>query len=165
MIWCKIEDVTKTLDEALLDKVCVQVWLGIGQALFIGFGDHIIPAIMQGDHHPKPPYELETGSTDWWIQDKNGIVATSNSARKDAETAAQVLVGKKVIGWYFYNGSAALCIDFECGLELKMAPYSNSDVFEEDAWILRGSTHYGFMRWDCVIGNGRLDHYFVDEPG
>lgn len=161
MRWNTDADLDQTLDAALHGKICVQVWLGIGKVLFIGFGDTILPATHKGEQHPIPPYELETGFTEWWVQDQNDILGTSNDDKENAEAAAAKLVGKKVIDWCM-RGSTTLWIRFEDGLQLRMAPYNMSNFSIEDAWILRGPTHYGFVRWDGEMGNGRRDHYFIN---
>lgn len=65
MNWQTLDDVNKTLETSLRGKLCVQAWLGIGQVLFIGFGDTVLPPIPHGELHAVPTYELQTGFTDW----------------------------------------------------------------------------------------------------
>lgn len=163
MNWNTHADVTATLDKALRGKLCIQAWLGIAQTLFIGFGDKVLPLTAQGEPHAKPMYELQTGFTDWWIEHKESIVVRSTDARKSAEAGATSLVGRRVVDWSFEGETAALRITFDCGFELRMAPYADYAHSNEDAWILRIPIYYGYMMWDGMIGYGRLDHCFIDE--
>lgn len=163
MKWNTLDDVIGTLNKAMCGKQCVQVWLGIGNVMFIGFGDEVLPATSPGELHASPPYELQIDSADWWVLTGNMLLTRSTDGKAHAEVKLRALLGRRVVGWGFDGDSVALRICFEGGIELGMAPYSESDAMQEDAWILRGPTYYGYVRWDRTIGKGRRDHYFVDD--
>lgn len=163
MHWNTIEDVTATMDIAILGKLCVQVWLGIGNVLFIGFGEVVLPPPLPSELHKKPPYELQTDFANWWVESSGRIIGSNTNEREVAESAATLLVGHRVADWCFENGTVALAISFSDGLKLRMAPFDDCDIAEHDAWVLRGPEYYGFMQWNGTIGDGRCDHYFLDE--
>lgn len=157
LIWKSLEDAKRELDRALCGQLCVQAWLGVANTLFIGFGDEVI-SLPAGAKHPIPKYELQTGYTDWWVEDKSGLVGTSTAVKNRAEETASLLVGHRVEMWQFIDGTPALEICFDGDLRLKMAPYTDRAVIDEDAWLLRlPGEYYGFMRWDGSMDIGRRD--------
>lgn len=163
--WNQIDDVKMALDKAMMGKLCVQAWLGVSHVLFLGFGESIIPAPVSGEHHPLLEYELQIDSANWWVEDESGIIGTSEQDRQMADSTAGHLIGRKVVGWQFTDPIAALEISFEGGLMLKMSPYADGDVSDEDAWVLRMPIYYGYMKWDGTFGVGCRDHYFTDSSG
>ncbi len=158
-----LDDIRTVLDTAINHRLCVQTWLGVANVLFIGFGDAVFRPTPQGQRHPFPPFELQINFADWWIENEDSTIGASQEIRERAQAAADTLVGRRVTGWQFTDPIAALRICFEGGFRLRMAPYSDSDVLQEDAWILRVPIYYWFMRWDGTIGKGRRDHYLIDD--
>ena len=163
MRWNHLDDVESTLDAAIGGRLCTQAWLGVGNVLFLGFGEDVLPATLPGESHPEREYELQLDSADWWIEDASGVRAASTDGRTAAQLGATLLVGRRVAGWYSKDSIAALEIDFEDGLTLKMSPYTDADVSEMDAWILRVPIYYGYVKWNGTFGTGRRDHYFLED--
>jgi hypothetical protein len=162
--WDNYDDVEWTLNIALRGKICVQVWLGYAMVLFVGFGNEVLSSVKKYEMHPKPPYEIQIDSSDWWIQQGSDILTKSTDERDKVEPVIAKLVGLKVINWSFDNPKPALRIEFENGLELRMTPYKEGKP-SDSSWILRDLVHYGSMDWNETISNGRLDHWFIDDKG
>ncbi len=160
-----LEDIRTVLDTAINHKLCVQTWLGVGNVLFIGFGDNVFPPTPPGQRHPVPHFELQINYGDWWIEKEDVTIVNSQECKKRAQDAAEILVGRKATGWRFTDPIAALEIRFEGGFRLSMAPYSDSDsdMSEKDAWILRVPIYCWFMTWDGRVGKGRRDEYLISH--
>jgi hypothetical protein len=153
----KIDNIRKILDEGILGKTCVQTWIGYGQVVFLGFGYDIIPPVKSGERHPMPPYELETGFADWWIEKENKVIGTSNDERKMVETTASLLIGQQAISWEFTNSTVGLTLTFSDDFYLKMVPYTDGNVSNEMAWCFRTPYCYIVVNWDGTVETGQHD--------
>lgn len=162
MKWQTLSDAERLLDRQVRARFCSQLWVSrLYNALFIGFGSSVLPSTLPGERHPVPDYELETGFTDWWVENGGETIVSNKNDRELAESTASVLVGLRVVGWELVNRTPALRIVFERGYELRMKPYDDEEYLTERAWVIRGPTFYGMMRWDGTMVRGRRDKYLL----
>jgi hypothetical protein len=140
------------LDNTLLNKLCVQAWLGYANVLFIGFGDTVIPPTPKGSSHPIPLYELQFDFCDWWIEDQTrALIQSDYSDRDKIIETIEMLVGKKMECWSFIEPKCALELTFETGIRLKMTPYLDGET-TDPAWSLRLENGAYF----CVDWSGNI---------
>ena len=129
------DELEEAIHECLDGKLCVQAWLGYGSAIFIGFGDQVIPGPAPNDKHPRPLYELQTLFAKWQVEGPAGVMATWEDESDEVITAAiEALVGRRVISWQREHEQQALTIKFEAGLSLCLAPYLYEEDPESGAW-------------------------------
>ena len=123
---------------ALQDNLCVQAWLGYAETLFLGFGNTIMPHTPFGQSHPHPPFELHTHCADWVIRSAQGVIGTNENERRQAEEAANQLVGRRIVGWHFPEALTNLTVHFEGDFMLSLTGPSISALSpedrDEDAW-------------------------------
>ena len=163
---CSAKDFGSLLDDAIIGRLCVQAWLGYGDALFIGFGEKILSPPTQALSptgksylkHAQPPYEIQTYSSDWFIK-KDTSVAVSLSNNLEAEYVISSLVGTKATGWKFVQPSWGLSIIFNNGYLLEIKPKNITDDSYSDAWGLRTPDNfYSIFRLngDCYRVHGDM---------
>lgn len=126
---------TDTLAEAFSGHCCVSGWLGYANALFVGFGDAPIPRAAADGERTRPPYELETNMADWRVTGGTSA-ATADDQRDLAERAISTLQGRQVVSWRL-GPRHDLTIQFVGGLTLDVVPFSDDDVIDSDAWLVR----------------------------
>lgn len=151
------------LDHAVSDKQCVQVWLGHGDALFLGLGGQMMappePTLTRTRRlylkHLQPPYEFQTYLSDWCLKFGSSIVGSSYDD-PDAITSVQALLGLRAVGWEFVHPGWGLNIIFEGNVVLSIIPYKDHEP-AGNAWGLRtpDGTH-------LVVKQGG-ERYFVHE--
>lgn len=136
-----LKTLEKALDSGIKEKICVQVWLGHGETLFIGFGEKILPPTSLGRSHPLPPCELQTHFADWRIENDQGVFNSEENGRLQGAHAVHALVGSCVVGWNFLNLPTNLLIRFEGNVSLHVISWPTAelkpDELEQDAWVLR----------------------------
>jgi hypothetical protein len=130
--------------EALSEHGCVSAWLGIGNALFLGFGtEPIAPRDAEG-RRTVPPYELQTDMASWRLV--GGASVSSNAERGPAERAVEGLVGRPVVDWRL-RGGRGLEVEFVDGWILEVVPPGEPDPDwpdSEEWWFnLPGSRFVG----------------------
>lgn len=95
------EDQLARLRDAFTRR-CVQAWLGYGDVLFLGFGEHVMPRVQAGERHATPPYELETNFASWRVEGPVSAQWTydgSPTERDELTAAAESLIGERVQEW------------------------------------------------------------------
>ncbi len=129
-----------SLEQALDNALCSQLWLGYGNTLFLGLGNEIISPPPPNNPHPQPQYELQTYFSDWFIERKLDTSQTSVNKRFEDNEAASILVGTRVVNWELSNTFLSLTIRFEPDIELRIEAWSLSELDAEqkskDAWAL-----------------------------
>jgi hypothetical protein len=116
---------------------CVSAWLGYGDVLFLGFGEHVMPRVRTGERHARPPYELSSNFASWRVE---GPVAArwtdegSPTERADLTAAAESLVGERVLAWELLD-RLALRLVFTGSKVLVVEPWRTYDGIDE-AWSL-----------------------------
>lgn len=159
-----IEAFSALLDNAIIGQLCVQIWLGHGDALFLGLGKEVSPpptprlspAGRSYLRHYQPAYEIQTYSSDWTLRDGATILATSFDDPKAKVTSTR-LVGSKATEWRFLHPSWGLSVAFSDGWLLEILPYKNYVDSNSDAWGLRGPDgFYSIVRLsgECYIVQG-----------
>jgi hypothetical protein len=110
---------TDAVGEALSGHRCVSAWLGIGNALFLGFGSgSIAPRTAEGSR-TNPPYELQTSMAGWRVV--GDVSVSSETEQGPAERVVESLVGRSVVGWRLHDNHA-LEVEFTDGRLLEVAP-------------------------------------------
>src|SRR5712692_4757866 len=89
----------KELETGIRGRLCVQAWLGYGEALFIGFGDEVLPLPLPGQRPLQPSYQLWTSLADWSVEEQSVICATLDSSWEEGELVCQRLVGRRTLDW------------------------------------------------------------------
>jgi hypothetical protein len=124
------------LRAAFENQRCVSAWLGHGDALFLGFGNEVMPRPLSGSH-ARPPYELETNYASWRVEREihaEWSDSESGSDRAQLTAAAESLVGETVVDWQFVDG-ATLRLVFTGEKVLVVEPWQTDDGIS-DAWSL-----------------------------
>lgn len=111
---------------------CVSAWLGYGDVLFLGFGEHIVPRGRAGERHPRPPYELESNFSAWRVD--GPVSAAWEDDSSPTAAAAESLVGERVLSWELLDG-LGLRLVFSGGKVLVVEPWAPSEGIS-DAWSL-----------------------------
>ena len=133
------------LDSAIVGRLCVQAWLGHGDAMFLGLGGEVSPpptpcssptGISYLRHH-QPDYELQTYSSDWILRDGDTIRASSFDDPKAREGCTSLL-GLKALAWHFLHPSWGISVTFDSGILFEVLPYKDGRDADSDAWGLRG---------------------------
>lgn len=124
------EQLRDTLRDALTTRMCVSAWLGYGNALFIGFGDSVIPARDEQGHRNRPLYEITTEGADWNIGK-----TTCEDEDDDVQQAVAALIGLRVLTWQL-DDSARLTIQFVGNINLQIIP-DDEILSDMDQWWVR----------------------------
>ncbi len=157
----ELRDVRRSLDTAIAGRRCVEAWLGYGQVLFLGFDDqaNLVAAADSEDVHS--PYCLQTVFADWTITRDDRVLGTVDDDATKAEAAARELLGQRAIRWAMSESTLWLEIDFDHGLQLRIAPRADNEAnLHRNAWVLAMPDGcYQHVRWD---GTAFILH--EDEP-
>lgn len=137
------EDQLARLRDAFSHR-CVSAWLGYGDPLFLGFGDHIIPPRRPGELRERPPYGLASNFASWRV---DGPVAAQWTDDDDSsiqharlEAAAESLIGERVLEWEVLERHG-LRLVFSGSKILVIEPWPASDGLA-DAWSLSAPDDY-----------------------
>lgn len=131
-----VDDLRSAIAKSLNGRQCVQSWVGYGSAIFIGFGDDVIPPPLPDDRHPMPHYELQTSFADWQVEGPTGIIGTSDDEHDTMTKAVEMLVRHKVLEWQLDTVSLTLLALLEGGLRLQVTPYSDDEFPSAESWWL-----------------------------
>ena len=149
--------------------VCTQAWLGYADVLFVDLGDFDPPLDVQEREAANEPlfkgrrltrkhfstrFCLHSELCDWEITQAGQEIGTSYDDHH-ARVAAQLLTGKRLLGWLPGAGGAAT-FRFDDDIYLCFIPYDEV----ENAWSLRGENQqlYG------TRGNGETYQTRTDVP-
>jgi hypothetical protein len=116
---------------------CVSAWLGYGDVLFLGFGEHVMQRVRAGERRAHPPYELNSNFASWRVE---GPVAAqwtdegSATERADLTVAAKSLIGARVEGWELLDRLGLRLVLIGAKV-LVVEPWPTSDGIG-DAWSL-----------------------------
>lgn len=116
---------------------CVSAWLGYGDVLFLGFGEHILPRVQAGERHARPPYELDSNFASWRVEGPVTAQWTdegSSTQRADLTAAVESLIGERVEAWELLD-RLGLRLVFSGSKALVVEPWPTSDGIDE-AWSL-----------------------------
>jgi hypothetical protein len=127
------DEVLARLDDAFSGRRCVSAWLGYGEPLLLGLGEHVLPEWDNDGHHPLPPFELETNFADWSVE-QAGACVSSRAERSAVEAATMPLIGQRVVAWQLRENNG-LRICFEAGNVLFINPWP-AEAEISDAWSI-----------------------------
>ncbi len=138
-----MQDLTRADAERWLARIvglrCVQVWLGYGNALFLGLGDAILPPVdLDADPrrpHPHPPFEVQTNLAEWRVADPTGTVVTCEDAEIGA-VASRLLLGRTLTCATLAGVGGGLDLEFDGVGRLSVLPYDAPEDSGEHAWYL-----------------------------
>ena len=137
----------EAVSTAFKDTLCSQIWLGHGDALFIGFGTEVLPHHIDRTPHPIPLYELQTNFSNWTIKSINDN-DENNTDYSHSIKMASILLGKHVFSWQFNGSYTKLTVLFESNLSLDIVGWDiedvDNDLKDSDAWSIKiaNGTHY-----------------------
>jgi hypothetical protein len=127
-----VERLRDELEEGIRGRRCVQMWLGYGEVLFLGFGDEVIPEPPRGQRHEQPPYQLQTEFADWRVEEGGALRGTDEDDREHAVAAANLLLGRHATDWHLDERTFSLTIHFEGNLTLTVVPVTDEYVEPDD---------------------------------
>jgi hypothetical protein len=131
--------VNEMLIAEIVSRLCVQVWLGYGDVLFIGFGDEILPPKPSGkrQEYPLPPYQLQTNFSAWRIAKPDPHASGRVDYHTFAEAAASRLVGTRATHCLVRAPISELDVVFETGDTLIITPFEGRELAAKWAWAIR----------------------------
>lgn len=143
MRWITLEELTARMNAGLAHTRCVQAWLGLGDRLFLGFGNEVLDPPSRGkgakyDPDREPPYQLQTHLSHWIVSNVAGIAGSSHDDPR-ASAAAESLVGRRTVSWCLTNPEFGLRVTFDDDSVLAIVPYDSIDrsIQSGDLWGLR----------------------------
>jgi hypothetical protein len=137
------EELARVIDEACQNRSCVQVWLGHGDALFLGldhetFSEYPLSVIGNPMDRTMPEFQFRTKLAHWYLE-RSSLILGSSCDDPMASDAIEHLLGRPVVSWEFTGPDIGIRLTFTDDLSLRIERYELADEKDRyrDAWAIR----------------------------